>query len=296
MDNNTLNRKGIILAGGSGTRLFPLTMAISKQLMPIYNKPMIYYPLSTLMLANIREILFITKPEDSLIFEYLLGDGSKWGMNFSYLVQPKPEGIAQSFLIGSDFIGKSNIALILGDNLFFGNDLISKLEKANSRGKGATIFAYSVKDPSRYGVVDINKNGIALSIEEKPKDPKSNAAVTGLYFYDNSVVDKANRIEKSVRGELEITAINEKYLTEKNLHVETLGRGMAWLDTGTFDSLNDANSFIRTIESRQGLMVGCPEEIAWRKGWINNEQLELLAKPLIKSGYGEYLLKVIKSN
>ena len=292
---NNSKRKGIILAGGSGTRLFPLTMGISKQLMPVYNKPMIYYPLSTLMLARIREVLFITKPQDILIFKSLLGDGSKWGMEFEYKEQLKPEGIAHSFIIGADFIRESNVALILGDNLFFGNDLISKLEKADSRTNGATIFAYSVKEPSRYGVVDFNNNGVALNIEEKPTIPKSQTAVTGLYFYDNSVLSKAKEVKPSERGELEITTINKMYLKEKNLQVENLGRGMAWLDTGTFDSLNDANSFIRTIESRQGLMVGCPEEIAWRNGWISSNKLKSLAKPLIKSGYGEYLLKLINS-
>ncbi len=288
------NRKGIILAGGLGKRLRPLTFSISKQLMPVYDKPMIYYPLSTLMLSGIKEILIITVKEDQNAFKRLLGDGQKWGMKFNYAVQDRPEGIPQAILIGKEFIGNSDIAIALGDNLFYGNDLISLLSSANSRKVGSTIFAYLVNDPERYGVVQFSNSRKVISIEEKPKKPLSKYAITGLYFYDNSVVERAQKLKFSDRKELEITALNNMYLEDELLNVEIMGRGFAWLDTGTFDSLHEAGSFIRTLENRQGLKVGCPEEIAWRLGWINDQDLKNLADPLTKSGYGKYLLKLLE--
>jgi glucose-1-phosphate thymidylyltransferase len=283
--------KGIILAGGSGTRLYPITMGISKQLMPIYDKPMIYYPLSTLMLAGISDILIITTPEDQPQFMRLLGDGMQWGCTFSYAVQQKPNGLAQAFVIGADFIGEESVALVLGDNIFYGSGF-SKLLQQSARPDGAVIFAYPVSDPGRYGVVEFDKELNAVSIEEKPAAPKSNYAVPGLYFYDNNVVDIARNIEPSTRGEYEITTVNDIYLQQKKLKVAVLDRGFAWLDTGTFDSLSDATEYVRVIEKRQGLKIGCPEEVAYRMGFINKEQLAALAEGLKKSGYGEYLNKI----
>ena len=289
-------RRGIILAGGSGTRLHPITQAVSKQLLPVYDKPMIYYPLSTLMLAGINEVLIITTPHDQAAFERLLGDGRRWGMRIDYAVQPSPDGLAQAFLIGADFLGGAPAALVLGDNLFHGHDLVPQLVGSDERGQGATVFAYPVSDPERYGVAEFDASGKVLSLEEKPSRPKSRYAVTGLYFYDASVVDRAHQVKPSARGELEITDLNQMYLNEGLLQVELMGRGMAWLDTGTCDSLNDAASYIRTLEHRQGLKVGCPEEVAWRQGWITAERLEELAQPLKKSGYGTYLLQLLEES
>ena len=289
---NKIHRKGIILAGGTGSRLFPLTNGVCKQLLPIYSKPMIYYPLSSLMLAGIKEILIITTPEDINKFKKLLGDGRQFGINLKYISQLKPEGIAQALILGEDFIKKSNIILILGDNLFYGKNFVKLMQSANQK-KEPTIFAYPVSDPERYGVVEFNKNKKVINIEEKPKNPKSNYAITGIYFYDNSAIDKAKNLKPSARGELEITDLNLMYLKEERLNVEIFGRGMAWLDTGTFDSLHDASSFIKSIENRQGLKVCCPEEVAWRNGWINDSELLKLATPLIKSGYGNYLISLI---
>ncbi|MDF1581888.1 MAG: glucose-1-phosphate thymidylyltransferase RfbA [Methyloprofundus sp.] len=289
-------RKGIILAGGSGTRLYPVTKVVSKQLLPIYDKPMIYYPLSTLMLAGITDILIISTPQDTPRFQQLLGDGSDWGLNLQYAVQQSPDGLAQAFTIGADFIGNSPSALVLGDNIFYGHDLQLSLNHASKQTEGSTVFAYHVHDPERYGVVGFDKQGNATSIEEKPTTPKSNYAITGLYFYDNQVIDMAKTLKPSARGELEITDINKIYLAQNQLSVEKMGRGYAWLDTGTHESLNEASAFIETIERRQGLKVACPEEIAFRSGWINAAKVAELAQPLIKNGYGQYLLKLLKED
>jgi glucose-1-phosphate thymidylyltransferase len=291
---NFKKRKGIILAGGSGTRLYPVTQSISKQLLPVYDKPMIYYPLSTLMLAGIQDILIISTPDDTPRFESLLGDGSQWGLNISYKVQPSPDGLAQAFILGDTFIGNDLSALVLGDNIFYGHDFNELLGNAMKRDDGATVFAYHVHDPERYGVAEFDKTNKVLSLEEKPKTPKSNYAVTGLYFYDKDVVAMAKSLKPSARGELEITDLNRLYLEKEKLNVEIMGRGYAWLDTGTHDSLLEAGQFIATLENRQGLKVSCPEEISYRQGWIDASQLEKLAGPLSKNGYGQYLQRVLK--
>jgi glucose-1-phosphate thymidylyltransferase len=288
------SRKGLILAGGSGTRLHPATLAISKQLLPVYDKPMVYYPLSTLMLAGIRDILIISTPQDTPRFEQLLGDGRQWGLNLQYAVQPSPGGLAQAFLIGEQFIGRSPSALVLGDNLFHGHEFHQLLASAMARGSGASVFVYHVHDPERYGVAEFDSNGKVLSLEEKPKQPKSNYAVTGLYFYDRHVIELAKSLKPSPRGELEVTDLNRLYLEQDELHVEIMGRGYAWLDTGTHESLLEASQFIATLESRQGLKVACPEEIAYRQAWIDAAQLETLAQPLIKNCYGNYLMRVLR--
>jgi glucose-1-phosphate thymidylyltransferase len=290
-----MNRKGIILAGGSGTRLLPITKAISKQMLPVFDKPMIYYPLSTLMLAGIREILIISTPQDTSLFESLLGDGSQWGLDIVFAVQTSPDGLSQAFIIGEHFLGNDPAVLVLGDNIFYGNTLSELLCSANAREEGATIFAYQVKDPKRYGVVEVNQKGLATGIDEKPENPKSNSAVTGLYFYDNNVVEYAKQLKPSWRGELEITDLNRKYMEQDMLTVEQLGRGYAWLDVGTHESLLEAHQFVQILEHRQGLKISCPEEIAYRKNWISAEQIEALAKPMLKNSYGKYLMNIINT-